>query len=392
MTGMGLEKVAIPDSLDGLDNRELMRDYVVRAGRLQLRKPESSAAVRVALVTPHGVPCGISTYSEWLWQALRPLVGEAHIFAERETGAPEGDHITRCWDRGEPLSELVRQIEDYGPSVVLVQHEYGYFPQARHWLSFMGALSNFRVVTTLHSVYEAHHDKTIVEAACPEIVVHTEAARQALMNAHGVSGKIHVIPHGCNPPDGERLWNLYGSPHTILQFGFGFPYKGWENALETVAALKGAYPSVFYTGLVSERWPGSTKPYVAELNALARRLGISENIALIRGFQTDRALDAYLRTNQVALFPYRDNGEHSVLGCSGAARVAMTKQLPVVAAGVPLFDDLEGVVPRPTTVDGWAQEISQAFENPGAQVQRQNDFLRANSWDNVARRYVDVLT
>lgn len=386
--GPELDMVDVPSSLDDVDDEILLTQFRVSNGQV-VHRHHQVEGLRVAMVSPFGVPCGISTYSEWLWEAMRPLFSEGRVFAEIENGATESADVTRCWTRGQPLMHLVDEIEAFDPDVVLVQMEYGYFPQARHWLSLMGALSHRRVVVTLHSVYALHQDKGIVENACPEIIVHTEQARNALIEAKGVLVPVHVIPHGCTPANPGKLWNLLGTPHSVIQAGFAGRYKGLENSLQVVAKLKDAYPDIHYTSLISERVPGSSKSFATELNALARRLGVAENVGLIRGFQSEKSLDQYLRTHSVALFPYRDNGEHAVLGCSGAARVAMSAGIPVVAAGVPLFEDLEGVVPRPTTVEGWAQAVTEAFENPS--TDKQDAFLLENSWANAASRYIQVL-
>jgi glycosyltransferase involved in cell wall biosynthesis len=383
--GLGLEFLPAPE---GLLATEIQAQYEVRRGKLLKKDPNRRD--RIALVSVYDVPCGIATYSKWLWDEMKSRVDEARIFAEEEKGAPCNPDVVRCWRRGEPLTQLVAELKAYDPDIIYVQHEFGNFPNARHWLAFMGALSNYRVVVTLHSVYRSHRDKIVIEASCPEIIVHTPSARASLVDEKQLSSKVHVIPHGCSAPEPGRLWNIYHSEHTVLQFGFGFPYKGWENAIEAVATIKEHHPDVFYTGLMSERWPGVHADYAASLNAYAEQLGVAENIGIIRGFQSDAALDAFLRTNRVALFPYRDNGEHTVQGCSGAARVAMSKGTPVVASGVPLFEDLDGVVPRPSTVEGWASAVMEAFDHNADHVARQDKFLVDNSWAKSAERYLSV--
>ena len=61
-----------------------------------------------------------------------------------------------------------------------INHEFGLWPNASYWLSMLTQLSEYRIITTLHSVFPQHYDKTICEAAIPEIIVHSEGAKQAL--------------------------------------------------------------------------------------------------------------------------------------------------------------------------------------------------------------------
>lgn len=384
------EIIEVPINQWGIPDASLLEQYEVRGGRV-LPTPgfKSAPNSRVAVVAPWGIPCGIETYTKWLTEPMRERVLDLHIFSEITPGLADTEQVTYCWERGKPLTHLISALKKYDPDIIFVQHEYGYFPIARHWLSFMGAMSSYHVVTVLHSVYN-HQDKTIVEAACPEIIVHTQGAAR-MLETKGVPAKITVIPHGSTPVVSGKLWDLYGSSHTLMQFGFGFPYKGWENSIQVVALLKESYPDVFFTGLISQRWPKSQDPMIAQLNALAAELKVTENIGLIRGFQSDISLDSYLRTNRVAIFPYRDQGEHTVYGCSGAARLAMSKDLPVVTSRVPLFEDLAQTVLRGSTVEGLALAVDALFKNPDPQLVKQRAFLEKNSWANSADQYLSLL-
>ena len=118
-------------------------------------------------------------------------------------------------------------------------------------------------------------------------------------------------------------------------------------------------------------------------------------MAIIRGYQSDASLDAYLKTNQVAIFPYVMNGEHTVYGATGAARLAMAAGTPTITSSVPQFDDVEGVCPRPSTAEELAQEIESLFGSKGVrekQVEKQNKWLQDNSWDNITKMHLDLFS
>lgn len=375
----------MPKALDTLSNAELLKTCVVRNGTVVTLESvwQNQSDLRVAIVAPYKIACGIATYTEALVANMTPLVKELKVFAE-----------ARDWSRAKPLSQLVSALSDYAPDVVYVQHEYGLFPVAAYWLSFISQLSaKFRTIVALHSVYD-HADKLICESACPEVIVHTMAAA-AKLHDKGYRGRIVVVPHGCEKPNAGKLWNLYRTPHTLVSFGFGFRYKAIENAIEAVALLKPKYPDVFYTCLFSESVAGKSEmdQYHADLLELVQERGLTDNVAIIRGFQSDNALDAYLRTNRIALFTYKDNGKHTVWAASGASLVAMSKSLPVITSSVPLFDQTKGVCPQADTPKEIAAEVEKMFDEKAllAQVGKQNTYLQNNSWAVSAQRYLDAL-
>lgn len=397
--------VVVPEHLSEVSSEDLACDYRVRGTEIVPKRGGGEAGrMKVALVGNWKMQCGISTYSENLWPEVAKRVGEVKLFIEhndRPTGdfrklgsttLPE-ESIVQCWRRGQPYTELARAIKAWDPDVVWIQHEFGLFPNAGQWLSLMSQLQDYRTIVTMHSVFY-HRDKTVCEAAIPEIVVHLAGAKRVLEQEKQVPGRVYVIPHGCYPcTSTERLWNLYRTDHTILQFGFGFRYKGWEKALRATSILKDRYPDVFFTGLYSESPFGKMEHqiYYDELASLADRLGIQDNVGIIRGFQSDASLDSYIRTSNVTLFPYVSSPEHEVWGASGAARMAMSKAVPVVTSSVNHFSDLPTV--KADTPEEIAAAISSLFESHQTrerQVLRQLAFIEENSWSNVAQRYVDV--
>jgi glycosyltransferase involved in cell wall biosynthesis len=385
--------VRLPEQFYQLTDHQLISNVRLKNGQfVDKTAPKEIADLRIALIGVWQINCGVSTYSDYLMDQIKVQVKDYKIFAEKADGE-EDPHVERCWERGKSLGELAQQVNDYDPDVVLIQHEYGIFPDARHWLALLSNLHTQKVFVALHSVYIYHHDKTICEAAIPNVIVHTKLQEEGL-RAKGFKKPIHVIPHGCLPPRLKpRLWNLYRSEHTFMQFGFGFEYKGWENALQACALLKKEYPDVFYTGLFSES-PFSKHlhdNYFNKLQTFIKELGIEENVSLIRGFQADEVLESFFRTNKCAVFPYRENGEHTVLAVTGAARVAMTHGIPVVTSRVPFFSDLYNACLQASSPEELVEQIKKAWADPKQFVDRQDAFLRKNSWANVARMYLEVV-
>lgn len=395
--------VPVPEELAHVPSVELILHGRFKDGQIVYKRVKRPAKqLKLALVGNWKMKCGISTYSENLWPQVAKRVGDYKLFIENNasiTGLLNQfgadtipvDKVLPCWKRGESLKDLIAAIKEYDPDIVWIQHEFGLWPNAAYWLSMMSQLSEFRVIVTMHSIFH-HKDKTIVEAAIPEVVVHLQGALDVLKYEKRIPGKVYVIPHGCDPcTNKERLWNFYKSDHTFMQFGFGFRYKGWENSIKATAILKKKFSDIFFTGLFSEspHNSGEHQIYYNELMKLVEDLGVQENIALIRGFQSEETLDSYLRTNQATLFPYVSHPAHEVWGASGAARVAMAKALPVVTSSVNHFSDL------PTIKADSPEEIAAALEKlftdskaREAQVNRQIEYLDETTWEKIAARYI----
>lgn len=395
----------VPKELDNIPSLELITDFKIKNGQFiskKFKKPLKE--LKVALVGNWKMKCGIATYSENIWPHVIKQVGDYKLFIEKQDDYLSpinkmGDFsfpmekVIPCWKRGESLKDLVNQIKDYEPDVVWIQHEFGLWPNAGYWLAMMSQLSEYRVIVTMHSVFH-HKDKTICEAAMPEIVTHLQGGADVLKLEKEIPGQVYVIPHGCFPCENpSKLWNFYKSNNTFVQFGFGFRYKGWENSIKATAILKEKYPDVFFTGLFSESDYNKIdhQLYFNELMQLISKLGVQENVAIIKGFQSDATLDSYLRTNQATIFPYISSPEHEVFGASGAARLAMSKGLPVITSSVNHFSDLPTI--KADTPENMAAALENLFSNKKfakEQINKQNAYLLDNTWEKCAQKYLDI--
>jgi glycosyltransferase involved in cell wall biosynthesis len=402
-----IEVVPVPAEFHDMFPAQIITGFRVRNGHLRARRIKKSTTqkMKLAFVGNWKMQCGIATYSENLLPEVSKHFGDFKLFIEKND-SPTGpvnligndvligtDRVISCWKRGEPLQELVAAIKEYDPDIVWIQHEFGIWSNAGAWLSMMSQLADYRVIVTMHSVFH-HRDKTIVEAAMPEIIVHLEGAKTVLKDEKGINSPVHVIPHGCAPVmSSEKLWNFYKSTHTFMQFGFGFRYKGWEKSIRAAAILREKYPDVFFTGLFSESPFNMVdhQVYYDELIELVEKLDLTGNVAIIRGYQSDAALDSYLRTNQAVVFPYVSHPAHEVFGVSGAARYAMSKMVPVITTDVNHFSDVPTI--KADTPEEIAAALDSMFSSQQArkmQVQSQLQYLTENTWEKVAMQHVQL--
>ena len=358
-----------------------------------------ASELRIAFVCNWNDQCGISTYSKLLVTAVQPKVSAIRVFSEtvsKTTGSDE-DFVERCWQRGESLLDLADRIHKWGPDLVIIQHEFGIFPNAFHFMQFMEQMQNIPHVVTMHSVYQ-HLDKVVYTEAMQNIVVHSEAGRECLKN-NGNTARVFVIPHGCIELENtDELWNICVSPYVVIQFGFGFRYKGVEKALHAISHLvktDSKFKDLYYIYLCSENSFNKQvhDQYYDELRKICKELDIENNVCILRKYQTDEMLNLFLRLAKIAIFPYAIDPNNIVFGASGAIRVAMSNRRPVIASDSHMFDDLEGVVPRPSDYIGLASEIDEIFSNSAYRskiLARCADYVRVNNWDSIANQYVGL--
>ena len=401
-----LQVLEVPENLSEVSSKDLIINSKIKNNEIIYKlKNKSAKDLKLALVTNWKMRCGISTYAESLYPEIIKHVGDYKLFIEENIGENTGllneingqiideNKIVVCWKRGESLHQLINEINEYDPDIVWINHEYGLWPDARKWLALMSQLSEYRIIVTMHSIFR-HKDKTICEAAMPEIISHLQGGADVLKKEKGIPGKVHVIPHGCFLcNDRNKLWNFYKSEHTFISQGFLFTYKRLGDSIKALAILKEKYSDIFFTGLCSESDYNKLghQIYYNELMNLIKELNVEENVALIRGYQSNETINSYLRTNRVSVFPYGSNPEHEVWGASGAARLAMSKGLPVISSSINHFSDLPTI--KADTPEEIAEALDKLFSDKKLieeQIEKQIQYLNENSWENIAIKHIAI--
>ena len=361
-------------------------------------KPRTAKDLRVALVCNWNSQCGISTYTKFLTDSMIPMVKELKIFSEvAETPIDDtGYNVDRCWKRGENLLPMINKVLDWSPDFIISQHEFGLFPNAFYFMQMNEKFSNIPHVIAMHSVYE-HLDKLVYTECVKNIVVHTENGKSMLKKL-GNTSNVFVIPHGCVKfNETDELWNTFQNPYTVMQFGFGFSYKGVDRAIKALHHLKTTdkkFENIFYYYLLSDNAFNSSVnyKYSEDLQKLVKDLGMENNVSIIKKFQTEQMLNLYLRTAKLIIFPYV-NKDNIVYGASGAIRIALANKRPVIASESHLFDDFEGVLPRPKDHLELAAEIDKIFssqEYRDSIINKGYNYIQENSWDVTAAKYLEL--
>ena len=398
-TGVSVLKV---DDLD-VAPETIVKEYTIWKGTL-IRKDElflqPSSDFKVAMVSLYGINCGIATYTKYLCDEMRPLVKELKLFAEyadsKDCQDDVKDNVVRCWVRSGDYSNIISEVEKYDPDIIYVQHEYGSFSHGANWNYLIGHLqSRWRTVVVLHSVYD-HFDKLVFEAPCQEIIVHSMSGRELLKQRGITHSTINYIPHGCFPMSTVNLrFSAMQSKHVLFKYGFGFEYKGWENAITVVDKLKDQYPDLVYIGIfnVSKFSENFNNSYYDKLMGIVRDKNLEKHFVLHKGFRTDEVLKSYMAQSKVNIFPYWNHHEWRVHGASGAVRIALASGTPTIVGDVPFFSEFKGHIPVCSTIDEYVDTISKIFQEPSYVVdvrQKTANFIGQRTWAQIARWYLSV--
>jgi glycosyltransferase involved in cell wall biosynthesis len=206
------------------------------------------------------------------------------------------------------------------------------------------------------------------------LIVHTNRARQRLIDYGLPAGKITIIPHGVMDFDPVPLAPLEKSsasgPVTVLLFGKIKPYKGTDVLIRALAAMPASSRARCRVHVVG-------KPYMEmePLFGLARELGVEPNIIWDLRFVAEDELQRIFAEADVIAMPYRE------IDASGVLMLGLSTGLPIVASRIGLFaevlDDGEhGRLVTPDRPDELAQALT-ALVDSSAERARMSSNVQA---------------
>lgn len=350
----------------------------------------------------HGLRCGVAVYGINLVKELSKLVN-IKVFAEKVEGYESDDNISYCWSREELYKiDLIKEIDQFKPDIILVNHEFGYFPRSYQWVNLLSYWKwrRYKIITIFHSIYSKHLDKTVNYAACPNILVHSEGAKLALVN-QGIEGdRINIIKHGMyflqdKPELLPSLYNTWGAP-TLFFFGFNFLYKGVYNFLDIFKKIKDKYPTCHFVAQLSENPKCQTEHdelYEKIMNKI-EKLDLLKNVSVNKGFASLPVILSHIRTSTCCILPYLYREEFNVFAASGSARIIMSTTTPLVVRGnVNLFNDLKDVVLSGNTDDEIYHHVCNVLD--GKYDYKENNekrikFINDSLWSKIAISIVEI--
>jgi hypothetical protein len=321
----------------------------------------------VAMVTTWGQPCGISTYSEELGQALAEKGVKILALAPAEMGVAIREVSPKIpsravWTRtGTDLGDrLLRTIIDPNTQrpivdVLHIQHEFGLFQQNDAFLAAVRECSrHLPVVVTLHTVFpygtgrgEGFLDnlRSIVDM----IIVHTPSAAAALACARGPRDNTSLIPHGTElrtEGDKETGLNVLGIPEKLragilsreislgLVIGFATSGKNIEGTINAFAA--GITRRLINKSLLVIVGDDAQTNYYGRLQRCISSTGYDTHFLLRPHFVAHEQLQHVLAAADYAVL---NRQVDYVLSASGSVHVCAGAALPLAVANRPIHVD-----------------------------------------------------
>jgi len=377
--------------------------------------PSHSLPVRVAIIGNH-LPrqCGIATFTTDLCDAIAAEYGVAGVSVVAVNDAQSRysypARVRFEITEGDISSYLAAAdfLNSSKIDLVSLQHEYGIFggKTGSHVLRLLKRLK-MPVVTTLHTVLrEPDVDQLIVMQEIAErsdrLIVMTEHSSQFLQDVFRVPGrKIDLIPHGipdlpfAEPIPDEDSFSIKGKT-VLLTFGLLSPNKGFESVIQALPRILSGHSNVVYV------IAGATHPHVkrregdryrVQLQALAKELGVEENVVFHNRFVSPQEMAWLVRSADIYITPYR----YEAQAVSGTLAYALGAGKAIISTpywhAMELLDDGRGVLVPFTNSAAVANTTIELLDNDAArEAMRKRAYLYARHmvWDRVAQTYMGV--
>ncbi len=358
--------------------------------------------------------CGIATFTKDLRDALAGHIGDGAAVVAMDDGHeryayPREVHYQISQQRIGEYVTAAEMLNNRQVDAVCVQHEYGIFGgrDGSHVVNFARRL-NMPLIATLHTVLtepslgQRQTLKDLIRL-CDRVVVMSRRAEDILENVWAVPRrKIAFIPHGI--PDVPFMDPHYFSGQfdtvgrrVLLTFGLLGPGKGIETAIKALPRIVERHPDVLYIIL------GATHPHVLRnegnryretLEAMINELGLQNHVRFDNRYVSTPELMQYLGVTDLYVIPYPNAAQIT----SGTLAYAVGAGKAVVSTpfwhAEELLADGRGRLFGFNDSDELARQVNDLLDNPNlrhAMRREAYDFARPMVWQDVAKRYLDII-
>jgi glycosyltransferase involved in cell wall biosynthesis len=372
------------------------------------RRPVMKRKLRLGWISTYNVRCGVAAHSEHLLEFFDENAFEITIIADdQEAIGPDPDNMLRLWSKSRGGLARVRDyLIENRFDAAFFQHNFSFFDFG-DFADTLIALSDAGINTYVtfhrtkglesHPRLVPHQRMTKALQGCTRIFVHSLEDVNRLREC-GVTDNVVLLAHGvidrpALKSDAVRsLLGLSDFGPVVGTFGFLLPGKGLTELIHSFALMLRAYPDA-YLLMINAEYPTPESQEVRErCLALARLLEVEGQVRLITEFLDIEETLFLLSACDVIVFPYQRSQESA----SGAVRLGLAAGRPVLTTPLPIFAELSDIVGQLPGTEAW--EIAKGIisllgdEYRKAEIlQRQRDWVRANSWAAQAARLSNII-
>lgn len=353
---------------------------------------------RIDVISTWQQQCGIATYCESLMGTAVFSQRLGRVFARTHSSdyvcesvaefAPQAQEVTRLWGYDfAGIQRLGQALINANNPVIWVQHHPGFFsPADMAYLGSSLAKSRYRTkAITLHNVKEVARANMRWLDTFDLVFVHTAQDAQ-LLSENGVKNPV-VLPHGI--PDITRAKNP--SPRdcfTIGAFGFLYPHKNIPMLVQAVAFARRYNTRVRLVLLSCAKQDDISLWEQARVTTLINLLDAASYIETDFRFLDESEIIERLSECDLIAFPYGESPESA----TGAARIALAANRPLLISGSGVLDDLKGYAHRLRSLEilALAEGILSLAANPELlhlYDAERTQFTNRFAYSSVAKRY-----
>lgn len=327
--------------------------------------------MKIAMVSPWKVRCGIYMYTEKLTRALAKSGVETYII--------------RLPRFGTKTPEILENVAESIPSeadLIHVQHEYGLYQQLEEFFYRSLRRLGKPVVTTMHATGLRYDLDKAVSEGSDVIIVHNKFCQSRLEYSS------EIIPHGCelaetNPREkSKRALMINPKNSTVGYLGFISNYKGLEALIKAMIPVNAEL-------IVAGGWhTGDETDYITKLRDMT--LKMLPDRCKWTGFVQDELLPTVYGAIDVFVYPSIFSTE------SGALLTALSHGKAVIASNLPPFKEKEeaGALTTFENVQDLTKKIENLLSNQGMREKLEKgarDYALRNSWyPNIAEKHIEL--